>query len=291
VAWRWAHGFYRLVFVTSKLFGFWQFVFAAALSLPFVMLTWAERWPRSVPLLQAMVFAVVQGLALKRFLFWPSPRPLWIMILLLALLIQAALLVRFFRSFWERMALLALALVAVGLALETWRFHSHYVAPVVPLAVVLAVEAIRRCCDWAPAGRAPGKVMALGLPVLVLVIAAAASARSPGPLQRWAQERAAMQQHLASLPGRQLVIVHYGPGHDYYEEWVVNRADLRNAKVLWAREGSQQQNCALISAYGGRTVWLLDADSGQLRKFQDDCAAGKTMPASSVPVLESLPDQ
>ena len=290
-AWRWAHGSFRLVFVTSKLFGLWQFVFAAALSLPFVILAWAERWPRSTQALQAMAFVTVQAFALKRFLFWPSPRPLWIAILLLALFVQAVLLVRFFRNFWDRVALAALGLVAVGLALETWRFHSHYVAPVVPLAVVLAVQAIRRCCSWAPAGRAPGKILALGLPFLVLGVAAAASAGPSGQLQRWAQRRAAMQQHLESLPGRQLVMVHYGTGHDYYEEWVVNRADLRKAKVLWAREASQQQDCALIAAYPGRTVWLLDADHNELRKYADACAAGRPTPASAVPVLESLPDK
>lgn len=289
-AWRWAHGFFRVAFVASKLFGLWQFVFAAALSLPFVMLTLAERWPRSLQVLQAMAFVAVQGLALNRFLFWPSPRPLWIVVLLLALLVQAVLLVRFFWNLWERVALAALGLVAVGLALETWRFHSHYVAPVVPVAVVLAVEAIRRACDWAPARRAPGKILALGLPFLIVGVAAA-SAGSHRQLDNWAQRRATMQQRLESLPGRQLVIVHYGPGHDYYEEWVVNRADLRNAKVLWAREGTREQNCALSAAYGGRTVWLLDADSEQLRKFPDECAGGKATPASSAPVLESLPNQ
>ncbi|HEU5337059.1 MAG TPA: hypothetical protein VFU27_13905 [Terriglobales bacterium] len=290
-AWRWAHGFFSLAFVASKLFGLWQFVFAAALSLPFIMLTWAERWPRSVQALQAGAFLVIQVLALRHSLFWPSPHTLWIVILLLVFLIQAALLVRFFRNFWDRLALAALGLVAVGLALETWRFHSHYVAPVVPLAIVLAVQAVRRAWAWAPLGRAPGKVLALGLPVLILGVAAAGSASPSGQLERWARQRAAMQQNLESLPGWQLVIVHYGPGHDSYEEWVVNRSDLRKAKVLWAREGSREQDCGLIAAYAGRTVWLLDADRNQLRKFPDTCAGGKTAPGSSVPVLESLPDR
>ena len=166
--WRWAHGFYRLAFVASKLFGFWQFAFGAALSLAFVTLAWAEPWPATVRILQVIAFLVVQALAAVRFLFWPSPSPVWIAVLLLALLLQAILLLRFFPDFWERVALAALGLVAVGLALETWRFHSHYIAPVIPLAVVLVVQAIRRAWTWVPGRRAPGKILALGLPPLTV---------------------------------------------------------------------------------------------------------------------------
>ena len=40
-------------------------------------------------------------------------------VLLLALLLQMALLLRFFPDYWERVALTALGLVAVGVVLET----------------------------------------------------------------------------------------------------------------------------------------------------------------------------
>jgi hypothetical protein len=289
-AWRWAHGFYRLVFMTSKLFEFWQFAFGGVLSLPFVMLVWAEPWPAAVRVLQVAVFAAVQALALQRFLFWPSPNPAWTMVLLLALLAQAGLLVLYFRDFWERAALAALGLVVVGLVLETWRFHSHYMAPVMPLALVLTVQAIRRSWIWARGRIAPGKILALGLPILALAIAAAGSVGAPGPLDLWAQQRAKLEKRLQAMPGRQLVIVHYGPEHDFYEEWVENRADLQGAKVIWARERTAEQNCRLIASYPGRTVWLLDADRIQLEKYTPDCAPGKGTPSPSVPVLESLPE-
>lgn len=290
-AWRWAHGFYRLAFVNSKLFGFWQFAFGAALSLPFVLIAWAERWPVTVRVLQVIVFAAVQALAVQRFLFWPSPQPVWIVALLLALLVQAALLLQYFPEFWEQVALAAMGLVALGLVVETWRFHSHYIAPVTPLAFILVVQAIRRSWDWTYGGRAPGKILALGLPLLVLGTAAAGSMRAPGPLEQWAQHRAALEKHLESLPGRQLVIVHYGPRHDFYQEWVENRADLQRAKVVWARERTGQENCLLIASYSGRTVWLLDADRNHLEKYTPDCAGETGRPAPSVPELESLPER
>ncbi len=288
-AWRWAHGFYRLSFMASKLLGFWQFAFGAALSLPFLLLTWTERWSRTTRVLQAIALAMVQALAMMPFLFWPTPNPVWILALLLALLLQAALLIIFFPGFWERVALAALALVAVGLVLETWRFHSHYIAPVVPLTFVLIVQAIRRSWEWALGTRAPGKILALGLPPLVLAIATAGSAGPPGPLEHWAEQRAALQKKLESLPGRQLVIVHYGPRHDFYEEWVENRADLQRAQVVWVRERSREENCRLVTSYPGRALWLLDADHAQLEKYTPECIGGKAMPPSA-PVLESLPE-
>ncbi|MGE5207035.1 MAG: hypothetical protein ACM3PW_15590 [Chlamydiota bacterium] len=290
-AWRWAHGFYRLVFMTSKLFEFWQFAFGGVLSLPFVLLAWAERWPAAVRLLQVAAFTAVQALALPRFLFWPSPSPAWTMVLLLTLLVQAGLLPLYFRDFWERAALAALGLVGLGLVLETWRFHSHYMAPVMPLAIVVLVQAIRRSWTWARGRSAPGKILALGLPVLTLAIAASGSVGAPGPLDLWAQQRAKLQKRLQSMSGRQLVIVHYGPEHDFYEEWVENRADLQDAKVIWAREGSTEQNCRLVASYPGRTVWLLDADRIQLEKYTPDCSTGNSAPTPGVPILQSLPDR
>ena len=288
-AWRWAHGFYRLAFMASKLLGFWQFAFGAALSLPFLMLVWAEGWSAATKLLQVIAFVVVQALAIMPFLFWPSPNPVGIAALLLALLLQAALLIYFFPDFWQRVVLAALALVALGLVLETWRFHSHYIAPVVPLALVLIVHAIRRSWEWTLGTRAPGKILALGLPPLILAIAAAGSAGPPSPLEHWAEQREALQRRLESLPGRQLVIVHYGPRHDFYEEWVENRADLRRAPVVWARERSGEENCQLIASYGGRMVWFFDADRDQLENYTPDCAGSKGTPPSA-PILESLPE-
>jgi hypothetical protein len=288
-AWRWAHGFYRIAFMASKLLGFWQFAFGAALSLPFLILVWAERWSAATRFLQVIAFVVVQALAVLQFLFWPSPNPVWIAVLLLTLLLQAALLLRFFPDFWERVAFTALALVAVGLVLETWRFHSHYLAPVVPLAFVLVVQAVRRSWEWTLGTRAPGKILALGLPPLVLAMAVVGSAGPPGPLQRWAEQRAALQKKLESLPGRQLVIVRYGPGHDFYEEWVENRADWQHVQVVWARERSKKENCQLIASYANRTVWLFNADRDQLGKYTPDCAGSKGTPPSA-PVLESLPE-
>ena len=160
-----------------------------------------------------------------------------------------------------------------------------------PVAIVLLVRAIRRSWTWARGRIAPGKILALALPVLALAIAGAGSVGAPGPLDLWAQQRAKLEKRLQAMPGRQLVIVHYGPQHDFYEEWVENRADLQGARVIWARERSAEQNCRLMASYPGRTVWLLEADRNHLEKYTSDCSAGNSEPAPGVPVLQSLPDR
>jgi hypothetical protein len=75
------------------------------------------------------------------------------------------------------------------------------------------------------------------------------------------QERAEMLEKLQRMPGRQLVIVHYGPDHNVGSlEWVYNRADMDSAKVIWAHEMDAAENQELIDYFKGRNVWLVDAD-------------------------------
>jgi hypothetical protein len=57
-----------------------------------------------------------------------------------------------------------------------------------------------------------------------------------------------------------LVIVRYGPGHRIPTEWVYNDADIDDAKVVWARDMSPEENQELLAYFKGRRAWLVDAD-------------------------------
>jgi hypothetical protein len=262
--WRWQHGSGRLVFITAKLLEFWQFLFGAAFSAALVLLVWSENHSVTLRVLQTAIFLLIQSLATLRFLFWPTPSVMWIVLLFVALIIQFGALFAIFRGKWERLAVASLLLIAGGITLETWRFHSHYVGPIAALAIVLVINSLRR---------SQARTFALLLPLLIIGTAFAESSRPAGMLDQWAQRRFKMQKQLEALPGKQLVFVYYRPSHDLYEEWVQNRADLDQAAVVWALSRSAEENCKLVKFFPGRKIWSLDADRGVLQPYSTDCAS------------------
>jgi hypothetical protein len=66
---------------------------------------------------------------------------------------------------------------------------------------------------------------------------------------------------LQRFPGRQLVIVQYGPNDKGgFRAWVYNGADIDSAKVLWAQDMGPAKNAELIDYFKDRSIWVLDAN-------------------------------
>src|ERR1700719_567073 len=63
------------------------------------------------------------------------------------------------------------------------------------------------------------------------------------------------------LRSQQLVIVVYGPGHNFDREWVYNDADIDAAKVVWARDMGRDSNQELLNFFKDRRVWRVNADA------------------------------
>jgi hypothetical protein len=153
-------------------------------------------------------------------------------------------------------------------------FHMPtYKAPFVAPAFVLVAVGMRTLATWrrrAGTGRAIVVNLSLGCGLLFLVYTLLAlfhvhvDGESPfnwSSYENRLEARAAAQRFLEQQPGKQLVIVRYGPGHDVLYEWVWNLAEIDQQKVIWARELKPTWNVQLLRHYPDRRVWLIEPDA------------------------------
>jgi hypothetical protein len=171
-----------------------------------------------------------------------------------------------------RLLLLIYITMFAGLALETF-YEPHYASPLTGLILAFVLLAARQVRLWRFRGKPSGLFLVRALPVICVAMFVLRAAAGPLhiPLAEyyvpaWYQAssksfgRAAILRELNQVPGKQLVIVHYQPGHPPFEEWVYNGADIDAAKVVWAREMTPDENKGLLKYFSDRRVWLLEAD-------------------------------
>jgi len=139
----------------------------------------------------------------------------------------------------------------------------HYAAPIAGLLYVRFLETLARLHGWRPAGKPLGTAVAVFFVTLLVcqfglnLSLMLHGGMTAGP---FATARNSIAQDLAHMPGRQLVLVRYAPGHNPLEEWVWNRADIDASQTVWARAMDPDKDRELIRYYSGRQVWIVDAD-------------------------------
>ncbi len=184
---------------------------------------------------------------------------------------------------WHRpnMRLVVWALVLI-LGIDNLLFFAyfpHYSAAVTVLIVLVIIQCLRQMRTSGPAGL----FLARALPavcVASLLIAVCGRLIEPAlPLQLsgierlWASEFAhdtARERFVPALEqerGRQLVFVRYEPFDGRKEfEWIYNRADIANAKIIWIR-GSRdpKEDLQVINRFSGRKLWVAEPDANPPR--------------------------
>lgn len=170
--------------------------------------------------------------------------------------------------------LVAACLVSLlALSVEVW-FSAHYAAPMTAALFALAVQGMRHINAWRCGGRRVGQRIICLLPLLyALVFAVGIGARRSsecvlpewpwvrcGAEPDWTLNRARTLAALEREEGRHLAIVRYAPEHNIHDEWVYNDADIDAARVVWARELSEDENGRLIEYFKDRRVWLVEPD-------------------------------
>lgn len=192
-----------------------------------------------------------------------------------AMLAPVVMLPRVLRDGRIRFLVVTGAVVAAGLAIETW-FNPHYMAPFTAGVYAILLQCMRHLRAWRPGGQASGLFLARATPVLCLVLAALRLFAAPlhlhldgDPWLSWyggtkpmAAARAGLLTQLEGNSGPQLAIVRYSPDHivTCYNDWIANAADIDRSKVVWAREMDRANNRRLLAYFKDRKVWLVEPD-------------------------------
>ncbi|MGA2275289.1 MAG: hypothetical protein ABSH00_17175 [Bryobacteraceae bacterium] len=170
-----------------------------------------------------------------------------------------------------RLLFAAAGCMIAALSVEQSRY-PHYAGPAACVAIALLVASLRH---MRAAGRRKGKgralprmllASALACPVaLALMPVHVAAFGTVKPYSCWRCnifgniERASVVNRFRNMPGLHLLIVRYGPMHNWMNEWVWNEADIDHAKVVWARDAGDG-NQALLQYFRNRTVWIVEPD-------------------------------
>jgi hypothetical protein len=180
-----------------------------------------------------------------------------------------------------RFLVVCTALVTGGVALETWLI-PHYWAAITPCLYAIGLQAMRHLrhvrLSGQPAGAALLRFSLLSCLVLAAIRLCAEPLHlslAPWPSAAWASEwygpgtlglpRSTIERNLDSMPGKQLAIVRYTPGHSPIDEWVYNAADINGSQVIWARDMDAASNQELMRYYSDRQAWLVEPDANPPR--------------------------
>lgn len=161
--------------------------------------------------------------------------------------------------------LIAGAVFALALAVETWT-TPHYFAPATGILYLILLQSMRHLRFWQwkqkPVGVALVRAIPLvGCAMLILrVTAILAGAQIERAWPRGNQARVQIERTLEHSEGLQLVLVRYSSTHSPDDEWVYNAADIDRANVVWARDMGDLGNRDLLAYYRNRRAWLLEPD-------------------------------
>jgi hypothetical protein len=153
------------------------------------------------------------------------------------------------------------------LVLMAWAPYPQYGAPAAALFLLLIAFGISSLRNIECSGFS-GKDLVRGWMLAQVLLAASIFyqhwIKDSVPPAHWfyvSVERPRIETILLNHPGKHLCLVKYSPDHSGVEEWVYNRADLGEARIIWARSMDVETDRKLIAAFPGREVWLLTPDS------------------------------
>ena len=141
--------------------------------------------------------------------------------------------------------------------------HAHYMAPGFGLIVLVLMMGFQLFRAMKVRGKAVGLQLVGGMLLFGVLLFLGDTSKyiidiRNAPLTPL-KFRAHVLKQLGAKPGRHLVMVRYGPGHNFLTEHVYNGPDIDAQKVVWALDRGAEDS-ALFAYYPDRTVWLYQPD-------------------------------
>jgi len=209
---------------------------------------WLEGQSDTLPHAAKHIFSVITKFTY--FFLWPE------------LCVMLAALPWIMRDRRVRFLIIQSAVCFFAFLLVAW-FQPHYAAPLTATVFALLVQGLRHLRRW----KYSGKPVGIGLTRVVVLFALLLAPFHPHAATignvaiSGIEYRARFQAQLEATAGKQLVVVRYSPEHDVLAEWVYNKADIDNAKVIWVRELPGTDITPVLNYFSGRRVWLVEPDT------------------------------
>jgi hypothetical protein len=88
---------------------------------------------------------------------------------------------------------------------------------------------------------------------------------------------------LEAIPGKHLVFVKYAAYHCFCEGWIVNGADIRSQRIVYARPYTPTSDAALARYLNDHDVWVVEPDAHpyRLTRIGDACSKIRRMDGNS----------
>jgi hypothetical protein len=174
-----------------------------------------------------------------------------------------------------RLPILICAAMVAGFAVQTWTL-PHYFSPATGALYILLLQCMRYLWHWTQAPRPIGKArvgpgLVRAIPtlacamILLRVTAAAIHVQIEPAWPRGNLDRARLSRELERIPGKDLVLVSYGPDHNVDWEWVWNHAMIDSSKIVWARDMGEIGNQELLNYFKDRRIWRVNGDASPAR--------------------------
>ncbi len=177
------------------------------------------------------------------------------------------------RDPWVLLAGVCSMLTLDVVLLQNTAGHPHYLAPVVAPFTLLIVAGLRQLYSIRLQHLRIGRAF-VNATLLVYVISFACTLWTDGirePMKArylWSLDRQHFEERLREAGRQHLVIVNYGTGHSWHQEWVYNQADIDGSPVVWAHDLGEEKNAELLDYFADRQCWMVEVnrDHGPLRR-------------------------